>query len=570
MRAGGGVSLMTDLPPSLAPDPPMQPAVVATPEAPSRLTWRAMLRLVVWTMLSALVVGGLAAWFYLLRGERLTQRLEMLHAGWMGLAAACMGIWALLATRPPEALRLSPQLSKRVLIVTSAVLALAALAWLRPVLSSEVLRYRFDGRAWLLGLNPYTVSPEEAVAIAADSQDPEFRPDGLDLAAPHPQRTTLNLPVSQAGFVATRTLEYLSPAANTEPAGEVIPPFAADSTTAQAQGSTYWRGHLLSLPWWRQLFFWRCLLAGAFLLAVGELIAWLRYRELSPWWAVLFAWQPLVLMETLGAAHQDMLGVLFLIAGLRRADAGNVRRAAMCLAASVAVKPLALLVLPFVIRRAWGRDASASEPAQRLAAPPSSPTAARRLMVWFFLTLILLLTPLYGAAALTEAGRAVGGYFAGAGQDAALSRALEAIFAGEQASEGRIARVRLAAWMICALAALLTGLIAWQRRVGPAAAFYAMMIAGLLLSPVAAPWLLLWPLALVPIMRGRAGPAALVWAGTAGLYYLPETLAGGRVPSAMVALQFAPVYAVALLEAVATRRQWLRIRRRQPGTLAGG
>lgn len=557
---------MTDPPHSPAPDPPKQAAVVAEPDAPYPLTWRATLRLVVWTMLSALAVGGLAAWFYLLRGERLTARLELLHAGWMGLAAACMGIWALLATTPPEGLRLSPQLSKRVLIVASAVLALAALAWLRPVLNSEVLRYRFDGRAWLLGLNPYTVSPDKAVAFAADAQDPEFRPDGLDLAAPHPQRTTLNLPVSQAGFVATRTLEYLSPAGTTQRADEAMAAFAPDATTqAQARGSTDWRAHLLSLPWWRQLYFWRVLLAGAYLLAVGELIAWLRYRELSPWWAAVFAWQPLVLMETLGAAHQDMLGVLFLIAGLRRADAGNMRRAAMCLAASVAVKPLALLVLPFVIRRAWSSDASASEPAQRLAAPPSSPVAARRLMVWFFLTLALLLTPLYSAGAIVEAGRAIGGYFAGAGQDASLLRVLEAFFAGEEASEDRLARVRLAAWTICALATLLTGLIAWQRRVGPAAALYAMMIAGLLLYPVAAPWLVIWPLALVPIMRGRAGPSALVWAGTAGLYYLPETLGGGRLNSATVALQFAPVYAVALLEAVATRRQWLRIRRRRPG-----
>lgn len=536
---------MTQLPPS--PAPPSLPGGSEEKQAAEPAAW---FRPTVWFLLVLVVVGGLIGWCWQLRGDGAAARMDLLHRGWLSLAAVCVGIWLLLATTPRTALRLSSRLSKRLLLVLCVLVAAAAVIWLRPMLSAEVLRYRFDGRVWLLGLSPYRVSPDDAASLSANVQDAELRPDALDRAAPHQQRTTLNLPVSQAGFLATRTLEYLSRAESVE-----------ESAAAQTQAtSTDWRAELLSLAWWRQMLFWRCLLAGAYLLAVAELIAWLRYRELSPWWAVVFAWQPLVVMEMLGAGHQDLIGVLFLIAGLRRADSGNVRRAAMCLAASVAVKPLALLVLPFVIRRAWRDDGTEFNPPKRSLAPPASGAAARRLVVWFVATTALLMMPLYNADALAETWRAVTGYFAAAGHDAGLSRVLEAVFGGADASEARLARVRLAAWTICALAVLVVGLIAWQRRVGPAGALYAMIMAGLVLSPTFGPWLLAWPLAMVPLLRGRAGPAVLVWAGTAVLHYTRETLTGAAAPPSALAWQMVPVLAVGLVEGLLVSRRMQRLR----------
>jgi hypothetical protein len=328
------------------------------------------LRLIIWIVVILLLTVGLTAWMWTLRGPAAATRLDILRGGWLAFAAGCVALWLLLATTPQEALRLSTRLSKRIVIVLCLLLAAAAVVWLRPVLSAEALRYRFDGRTWLLGLSPYCVSPNEAEALAGNVQDAELRPDVLDQAAPHQERTTLNLPVGQAAFVATRTLEYLSPLEEEE----VRPPLAPQTRAVSAD----WRVNLLDLPWWKQMLFWRCLLAIAYLLAVAELIAWTRYRELSPWWAVVFAWQPVVLMETLGAAHQDMIGVLFLIAGLRRADGGNMRRAALCLAASVAVKPLALLVLPFVLRRALRADGTEAYPPRCALAAPAGPAAARQ------------------------------------------------------------------------------------------------------------------------------------------------------------------------------------------------
>ena len=209
------------------------------------------------------------------------------------------------------------------MIVSCLLVASAAVTWLRPVLSAEVLRYRFDGRAWLLGLSPYKVSPDEAAELAVNVQDAELRPDLLDRARAHQQRTTLNLPVSQAAFVANRTLEYLSPP-EAEAKGHA-------RHAAKRAGDADWRVKLLGHA---------VVAADAFLagpagrgLPAGGRGAD-RVVAVSGAFAVVgggVAWQPLgVVMEMLGAGHQDILGVLFLIAGLRRADAEicGVRRCA--------------------------------------------------------------------------------------------------------------------------------------------------------------------------------------------------------------------------------------------------
>ena len=235
----------------------------------------------------------------------------------------------------------------------------------------------------------------------------------------------------------------------------------------------------------------------------------------------MFAWQPLVVMEMLGAGHQDILGVLFLIAGLRRADAGNMRRAAMCLAASVAVKPLALLVLPFVIRRAWREDGrSFIRPSWRRSA--GGHQAPRRLVLWFLAT-PLLLTPLYNAEAMAETWRAITAYSASWAGSAAVA-------CWKRCSPGRmldarLLRVWLAALSTCALATLVVGLIAWQRRVSPAAAFYAMIMTAAAPEPHGGTMDADLALAMVPVLWGAPGRQGQ-WAGTAVLSYSPETLAG--------------------------------------------
>ena len=86
-------------------------------------------------------------------------------------------------------------------------------------------------------------------------------------------------------------------------------------------------------------------------------------------------------------------------------------------------------------------------------------------------------------------------------------------------------------------------------------AVYAASTVGLLLSPVSPPWLLIWPLAMVPLLGGGAGLTVLVWAATAGLSYLPETADAPFSPARAAALALAPVYVVGLAEAVLLTRR---------------
>ena len=83
------------------------------------------------------------------------------------------------------------------------------------------------------------------------------------------------------------------------------------------------------------------------LLLIGLLL------KLAPARAVLlYAWCPLVVKEVAFTAHTDVLGVGLLIAAIALARKGRWQAVAVCLAFSVAAKAIALLLVPFVLRRA--------------------------------------------------------------------------------------------------------------------------------------------------------------------------------------------------------------------------
>ena len=371
---------------------PMPPPIPAP--APRRAS-RRRTRLLLWAVATLTLAAGSPTLFYAVRGTSILTTPAALRAGWIGLSAVCVGLFALLASTPPDAIRLSPRLGKRLILCGSAALAFAAAWWLVPLLSPEPLRHRFDGKIWLLGDSPYLTSPAYAALRARGSRDPEDGPDALDAAAPDQDRTTLTLPAGQAFLVAGRATEYLLPA---DPTNRL----AADPRRADpAAPAADWRALLAGQPWWRRLFTWRLVLAAAYLVTVGELVAWCRHLGKSVWWAALFAWQPLVLIETVGMGHQDVLGVMFLVAGLRRADLGRFRRASISLAASAAVQPVALLALPFVLRQAW----QSRRPTDDADAPPRGPMRARRAAVWFAATAAVMLLPLASPRALALAGR---------------------------------------------------------------------------------------------------------------------------------------------------------------------
>ena len=78
------------------------------------------------------------------------------------------------------------------------------------------------------------------------------------------------------------------------------------------------------------------------------LLAGLERERLLPG-LVLWAWNPLVLVEAVGNAHNDILMLALLVAGLALALRGRATAALLALALAVAVKQVALALLPLVV-----------------------------------------------------------------------------------------------------------------------------------------------------------------------------------------------------------------------------
>ncbi|MEL7237787.1 MAG: hypothetical protein AAGK78_02915 [Planctomycetota bacterium] len=501
-----------------------------------------LVRLGVWVGLLVAIGVGMPVWLSLLRGPAVYERSGLLTVGWLTSAGAMLGLWLLLKTTPPGAIKLSPRLGKRIILLLTAGLTASAIFFVSPVLERGPLRARVDGTAWLVGSSPYLLTPARVLAIESADTTSLRGPDpfaaeslAVDRAAPGQNSISLYPPATQLAFVVSRALDYVLPT------GERPTPTTSAAPTSTRPGD--WREAMLALPWWRQLFVWRTLMAVALLLTVAELIAWLRSRDVSVWWAAVFAWQPVVLVGVLGAGHGDLLALLFLVAGLRRVDVGRRRRGGLCLGAAAAMHPITWLAIPLAAMHAWRTIDAAG---------------GRRVLAWSFAAgLLLTLPPLVASDkwhVVWPTVTAVFGNADGLDDNASLYWLLQRWT--EDATW-----LPPAGWILAIAAAVIAAWIVTARRGRPETAIYVAVLAALLLGPTGRPSLLVWPLAMVPLLGGRGGLTACVWAATAVLAW------GDR--SANVVWQYAPVYAAALVEIVAWRmrsRTAARDRRRTSAT----
>lgn len=533
----------------------------SSPSAPPRILRRRG-RLAAWIGVVAIVVLAMPAWAFLLRDGGLILQLDLFRAGLLGGAALMLLMWMMLASTPINALRLSPYTSKRVILLISALLTAAALAWPAPILDDEPLRYRADGTSWLNGVSPYSLTPDEVTALwqsLGSAQSPLESPDDpfngetrtITEAVPGQDRATRIGPVLQGVAVMARAVEYLL-----APGSRVV------SNIAATRPATDWREAMETLPWWRQLWSWRLMLGAVYLLTVGELIAWLRQRDQSVWWAATFAWVPLTWFSSIAAGHGEIVGVLFFVAALRRLELNRNRRAALCLAGAAAVQPLTLLLLPFALRQAESRP-DRSEPAT---------LARRRFAVWLIVTSVLLWLPvLLIDGGWRGFGHSVFMYINGVDdtwRNAPLPRMIVWLILDDSNPTRRL-WVRLLTIGIGGVGLLIVASFVWTRRAGIDVAAYALLLTAFLLAGDAPPWRMIWPLALVPILAGRGGLTALVWAGTCGLHYTRFTLSNDTNPANVLVAEYIPVYVAAVVEIIiVSRRTRPRVAERHAGAIA--
>lgn len=429
--------------------------------------------------------------------------------GWMGVAGLVIAMCWLLASTPVGAIKLKRRVSAVVILVGAAVLQVVAVVWVPPVVSEDLVRYRTDGRLLLAGESPYVVTPLRWWA--------EGGTDAVDDLVAHQAVASVYPPVAQGVFAASVAVER---------AVAVLEP---GRTLEAGRNYAQW---MSEAPWYERFVVLRGVMAAA---AVGAtaLLLWLVGRAgHSPWWAVVFGWNPLVVMECGGQGHVDVVGVALLlgavVAGVKR---WPVLAGAMVVAAA-GVKPQAILMLPVV----W---------------------AAMGGMRWRVV-----------AGAAVVGGVLALPMLAGGAWQAYVANV--AVFSRSWEANGSVYElvVRWAAWgdeigditqaakdwaragasvVTLGTLAVVTALVA-RGRLTMVAGMYGVLMVLLLSGSVLYPWYLLWPLALVPLMGGRGGMAAVLWSGTVAISYLLWRYDDWRLPGWLVLLQYGPVYAVAATE----------------------
>lgn len=328
-----------------------------------------------------------------------------------------------------------------------------------PTLSDDVWRYLHDGRAQHAGVNPYLYAP-------ADARTAQYRgPEYANIN--HPNLPTIYPPVAQYAFRMA--------AASAAP-----------------------------------LFVWRLMLLAAEVatLIAGALL--LKKRGLPPANLALYAWHPLAIIEGIGSAHLEPLGIAFLVVTAGWLASGPRARAGAALALSVATKLVAAPLLMLQARHA-------------------------RLTACFALTLLAVYLPF-----MTEGSNVFGSLrlFSETWESNGSIYALVAPLLG-----GREYRLMAAGVLM-----LLLAVLAWYRWAFTEAGF-AFFFALFLFSPVVHPWYLLWLLAFLPFRKqpfDRTGLAALLWTCSVVASYSAhqQQLVTGtwHIPANLLLAEYVPVY----------------------------
>lgn len=494
----------------------MTPATPADPSVPTRFTPRA--RLAAWVCLVVGIVAGTLGWLWLLRGPRILDGDRVLVGGQLILGAMLLGVMALLRTTPNDAIRLPERTSRIIIVAVAALFQLSAVALLLPALSEDPVRYRLDGRMWLRGVSPYATAPARVLA------DPAYDP--VDRMVTYPRMQTIYPPVSQGIFTFAAWVEQ-----------QIAP--GLDPELREIPGST-WRGSLSELPPPAGVPVLRLLFAGFAVACTLVLLRLVETRGISPWAVVLFAWNPLVVVECGGMGHQDVAGVFLLLCALWALARRRHLPAGLLLALSAGVKPLALVVLPFMLLWAGRSDGRA---------------AAARLGAVCVVALLLVYVPAMayqdGYRGWLRTFRAYSQTWEANGSAYELYKHLFG-----RGDEGHaLERAKRQARLLGGLAVLAAAAGLLRRSVGPVGAGYALNLLLLLLAPVVYPWYLTWVLCFVPLLRGTWGLSAVVWSTTVGFSYTLWHLPQWSLPPTLALAEYLPVYLAAGTELL----RWIRL-----------
>jgi hypothetical protein len=196
----------------------------------------------------------------------------------------------------------------RWLILAAAVLFRLTLWPLAPTLSEDLYRYRWDGRVQLAGWNPYAISPSDPrLNFLREAAVPHF---------PAPELPAIYPPLAELTF--------------REAARYLPTPRLFKSVTA-----------------------------GADLLTLFLLAAWLRRIGARNYQLAIYAWNPLVIVEFAASGHSDALALALLIGALVIIRS-RPRESTLALAGAALLKSFPVMLIPLWLRlHGWPQRARA-------------------------------------------------------------------------------------------------------------------------------------------------------------------------------------------------------------------
>jgi hypothetical protein len=456
-----------------------------------------------WVALVTTTLVGHLLWIFLLRGPRILDSDLTLILGELLLGMCVIGIAQLIATTPASAIKLTLPHSRTIIIGGSIVLQVWAILMLWPALSSDVTRYRLDGLTWLTGRSPYATTPRQML------RSPNV--DAIDRTLPGNDSYSIYPPVAQTVFIAARAIEMaiLGPAKLSYDRPDIA--------------LHRWRPALPYLSFRHRAIVLRTIFSIAAVACTCVLLGLLEHTRRTPWLAVLFAWNPLVILETAGSPHVDIIGVLLLLVMLRMIQKNNFTLATLALCLACGVKPMLILLAPLLIQKIddW-HDWKVAQRSIGIA--------------------VLTLAVVFGPILLVQHGYR--GWLVQLNAYAHLRETNSLLFSVAKSIVG-------ASWMtgdaraffllLAPLAA--AGVLLWmiKKRWPIEDAGYWLMLVVLLFSPAAQPWSLVWPLCFVPVMRLSRGWSALAWTATVAISYAAWHQSTWDVPARIVIAEYAPV-----------------------------
>jgi len=472
-----------------------------------------------WVALVTTTLVGLLLWILLLRGPRILDSDATLILGQLLLGMCLLGIAGLIATTPPDAVKLTLYNSRMIIIGGSILLQMWAVILLWPALSSEVTRYRLDGLTWLTGRSPYATTPRQMLRTSSI--------DAIDRTVPANDSHSVYPPVAQTVFIAARAIEMVT-----------VGPAKLDADRPES-AVRRWRAALPYLSFSQRAIVLRVIFSIAAVLCTCVLLSLLEHTHRTPWLAVLFAWNPLVILETAGSPHVDIVGVLLVLVMLRMIQKGNFTLATLALCLACGVKPTAILLAPLLIQKISDRqDWKVAERAIGIA--------------------ILTLAVVFGPILLVQHGYR--GWIVQLNAYAHLREVNSAVFSLAKSVFGATWMAGNARAFFLLLAPLAAaGVLLWiiKKRWPMEDAGYWLMLAVLLLAPAAQPWSLLWPLCFVPVMRISRGWTVLAWSATAALSYAAWHQSTWEVPGRILMAEYAPVLVALWIELADLRQRYV-------------